>query len=187
MNYNGGSYWAKPILTTTFSFEPFKLKESLNNECSIYENNPTCTEHPALRRCLDYVEPRVMIIPQTGQQYGFTEDNFFVQRDLSDAYSFDYDEDGFYNSEYDVFIGKLCYDVERSFYCNSSDYATNTCSEYENDPNCVFLSQEPLSTDGNGNVTVWNITYDCGTDMPTEDVVNTETSYDCSGAIRCNL
>jgi len=179
MYFEGERQVAKPLLTTTFDVIPFRLEEDLNNQCITYENDSNCSEKKDLRRCLDYSNPREIYIPATGMSYYFSEENFFVQRDLTDNYSYS-------DNETTIELGRLCYDVERTFYCGSDTYATNTCEEYENDPNCVQIGSKPLSIDNvTGDVLTLEVTYDCGQEMETYDSTQTEKIYDCNGAIRC--
>lgn len=59
----------------------------------------------------------------------------------------------------------------------------NTCTQYKDDPNCVFVSSE--CTDGatgstTGTCYVNDVIYDCGKDVKIEDVT-ADTTYDCDG------
>jgi len=90
--------------------------------------------------------------------------------------------------DYDFYKGSFCYitAIGEEVCVESGGAATDTCVEYEVDPQCGFISQNCLdgaqATDGT--CYILEEVWDCGIDVDVPDI-ESETTIDCVGPIRC--
>lgn len=90
--------------------------------------------------------------------------------------------------EYDFYRGTFCYPgpTGEQVCVESGNGSTNTCSEYESNPQCGYISQRCV--DGaqapDGTCYVMEEVWDCGVSVPVQDV-ESDTTYECAGPIRC--
>ena len=90
--------------------------------------------------------------------------------------------------DYDFYKGTFCYTADdgEEVCVVSGGGETDTCTAYEVDPNCGFISQKCV--DGaqapDGTCYIYEEVWDCGEDIPIPDV-ESETTIDCAGPVRC--
>ncbi|UIP27672.1 conjugal transfer mating pair stabilization protein TraN [Photobacterium sp. TLY01] len=92
-------------------------------------------------------------------------------------------------ADYDFYKGQMeCWiDPQDEIHCPvNSGGNLNSCTEFENNPQCGFISSKCVdgAEGASGTCYVHEDTYDCGTDVaiPT---LEKETEYQCGGPIRC--
>ncbi|MBT4862685.1 MAG: conjugal transfer mating pair stabilization protein TraN [Gammaproteobacteria bacterium] len=89
--------------------------------------------------------------------------------------------------DYDYYDGTFCWTNEHGVEtCAESGNLSDTCTALESDPQCGFISSQCVedSRADDGTCYVTEETWDCGVDVPIDDVEST-TTYDCVGPIRC--
>lgn len=71
--------------------------------------------------------------------------------------------------------------------CGTTSSRTNTCTKYEENPSCGFISQGCIEgTKGeSGSCYAFEEIWDCGYDTSYETIVNTGSQIDCPGGARC--
>lgn len=89
----------------------------------------------------------------------------------------------FYKGEMDCYT-----DAKGQLQCPSNEGGNlNTCSQYEQNPNCGFISQKCI--DGakgeTGSCYAFEEVWDCGYDTSYETIVNTGAQIECPGGARC--
>lgn len=90
--------------------------------------------------------------------------------------------------DYDFYRGTICYPgpTGEEVCVESGNGSRNTCTDYESNPQCGYISQRCVdgaqATDGT--CYVMEEVWDCGVDVPVQDV-ESETTYECAGPIRC--
>ena len=91
-------------------------------------------------------------------------------------------------AQYDFFKGEYCFTAaDGTQECvESGDGARDTCTVYEDDPTCGFISQQCVkgSEAPDGTCYLFEEVWDCGTDVPINDV-ESDVEYVCAGPIRC--
>ncbi|MFS4426798.1 conjugal transfer mating pair stabilization protein TraN [Stutzerimonas stutzeri] len=71
--------------------------------------------------------------------------------------------------------------------CGVIEENLDTCEQYENDPNCGFISQSCIkgASGESGGCYAYEEIWDCGYDTSYPTVVNTGTQIECPGGARC--
>lgn len=90
--------------------------------------------------------------------------------------------------DYDFYKGTFCYTAANGeeVCVDSGGASTDTCAAYEADPQCGFISQKCVdgAEAADGTCYVFEEVWDCGDDVTVSDV-QSETSIECAGPIRC--
>lgn len=90
--------------------------------------------------------------------------------------------------QYDFYRGTLCAPgpTGEEVCVETGNATTNTCSEYESNPQCGYISQRCVggAQAADGTCYVMEEIWDCGVNVPVQDV-ESETTYECAGPIRC--
>ncbi|ECT7562163.1 conjugal transfer mating pair stabilization protein TraN [Salmonella enterica subsp. enterica serovar Cerro] len=92
-------------------------------------------------------------------------------------------------ADYDFYKGQMeCWtDPQGEIHCPvNSGGNLNSCTEFENNPQCGFISSKCVdgAEGASGTCYVHEDTYDCGTDVAVP-TLEKETEYQCGGPIRC--
>lgn len=71
--------------------------------------------------------------------------------------------------------------------CGVTESTLNTCTQYEQDPNCGFISQSCIegAKGETGSCYAYEEIWDCGYDTSYQTTVNTGSQIDCPGGARC--